>query len=105
MFGADPVSVLGGTKLSSILGAGTLMGDYFCNYEVNEEYEARFAAAGLRVSARGRKGEIRAMELEGHRFYVLTLFQPQLASTEGRPHPIVTAFLRACVQFRDETDR
>ena len=70
------------TRLREIVGVEELDCDYFCNYGMNGEYEARFAEAGMRVCARGKDGEIRAMELEGQRFYVLTLFQPQLASSE-----------------------
>jgi CTP synthase (UTP-ammonia lyase) len=64
MFGADPVRVIAGTRLRAIIGKEELMGDYFCNYGMNEEYEERFEAAGLRASGRGTKGEVRAMELE-----------------------------------------
>ena len=102
MFGTDPVEVVEGTRLRELVGGETLLTDYFCNYGMNEEYAARFEQAGLRVSARGRDGETRAMELEGHRFYVVTLFQPQLASTEERPHAVVTAYLRECAKFAKE---
>lgn len=102
MFGTDPVEVLPGTRLRALMGDQTLSTDYFCNYGVNEDYAARFQQAGLRVSARGANGETRAVELEGHRFYMATLFQPQLSSTAERPHPIITAYLHACVQFAKE---
>lgn len=102
MFGRDPLTVLPGSKLRAVLGQSELMGDYFCNYGMNAAYEARFEAAGLRVSARGADGEIRAMELDHHPFYLITLFQPQLASTVDSPHPIVTAFLRASAAFQAE---
>jgi CTP synthase (UTP-ammonia lyase) len=101
MSGEDPVTVLAGTRLHAIMRKEDLIGDYFCNYGMNEEYEVRFAAAGMRVSARGTKGEIRAMELDGRRFYVVTLFQPQLASTPEKPHAVITAFLQACLKFRE----
>jgi CTP synthase (UTP-ammonia lyase) len=104
MYGTDSVKVLAGTRLRDVLATGILQGDYFCNYGVNEEYEKRFEEAGLRVSARGGEGEIRAVELVGHRFYVATLFQPQLQSTEERPHPVVMAFVKACVEFRGEQE-
>ena len=40
--------------------------EYFCNYGVNEDYQQRFQAAGLRVSATGTSGEIRAVERHPH---------------------------------------
>ena len=99
MHGQDPVKIVAGTRLREVAGADTMLGDYFCNYGVNPEYEQRFEEAGLRVSARGSEGEIRAVELVGHRFYVATLFQPQLQSTAEEPHPLVTAFVRECAAF------
>jgi hypothetical protein len=41
-----------------------------------------------------RKGEIRAIESPTHRFFLATLFQPQLSSTEKKPHPIVLALCK-----------
>ena len=49
--------------------------------------------------ARGPQGEIRAIESPTHRFYLATLFQPQLASTEKKPHPIVLAFVQAAADW------
>src|SRR5262249_36778417 len=102
MFGTDPVAVIPGTKLRDMIGNDTLSTDYFCNYGMNEKYLARFEHSGLHVNARGANRETRAMELDGHRFYIVTLFQPQLASTPECPHPIVTTYLQACVEFADE---
>lgn len=68
---------------------------FFCNFEVNPDYEWATMEAGFPVVARGEKGEIRAIESPTHRFFVATLFQPQLASTEANPHPVVLAFLQA----------
>ena len=100
MSGSDPVRVLPGTRLRAIIGTEQMASEYFCNYGVNEEYEARLQAAGLRVSARGPSGEVRAVELPVHRFFIATLFQPQLSSTAENPHLLVLAYLRACAKFR-----
>ena len=59
--------------------------EYFCNFEVNAEYVSAFEADGMTSSAFGEQGELRAVELPSHPFFVATLFQPQLGSTEGRP--------------------
>lgn len=98
MSGTDPVRILPGTRLHAIVGKTMLAGEYWCNYAVNEAYEPRFTAAGLKVSARGMGGETRAVELEGHPFFVATLFQPQLTSAAHEPHPVIVAFLKACLE-------
>lgn len=100
--GTDPVQIVPGTRLHAAVGKATLTAEYWCNYAVNEAYEPRFTAAGLKVSARGTAGETRGMELEGHRFFVATLFQPQLTSSAHEPHPVIVAFLKACREYSRE---
>lgn len=94
--GEDQVRALPGTKLAAILGPAAVEERYFCNYEVNDAFRPRLEAAGMRISAVGHQGETRAIELDGHPFFVATLFQPQLTSkATGRPHPLIRAFLEA----------
>lgn len=85
-----------GTQLAVLCSVGELREEYFCNFETNPAYQARWEAAGLRVAARGPAGEMRAFELPRNRFFMATLFQPQLSSSHERPHPVVEGFLRAC---------
>lgn len=90
--------VVPGTLLSELCGAIDLRGEYFCSYEVNPSFVPRWQTAGLRIAATGADGELRAFELPANRFFVATLFQPQLSSRYTQPHPIVLGFLRACAQ-------
>jgi CTP synthase (UTP-ammonia lyase) len=76
--------------------------EFFCNFEVNPEYEWCAMEAGFPVVARGTHGEVRAVESPSHRFFIATLFQPQLSSTETSPHPVVTAFVRAACKWGRE---
>lgn len=94
------MKILPGSRLHQICGSEDDSEQYYCNYGVNEEYERQFQASGLRVSARGMQGETRAVELPGHRFFIATLFQPQLSSRPEAPHPFWLAFLRAARQFQ-----
>jgi CTP synthase (UTP-ammonia lyase) len=55
--------------------------------------------AGFPVVARGPQGEIRAIESPTHRFYVATLYQPQLSSKANAPHPLVMAFVQAAADW------
>jgi len=98
--GDERLKIVPGSRLHSICGSKDDSEQYHCNYGVNEEYEKQFQAAGLRVSARGIQGETRAVELPDHRFFIATLFQPQLSSRPESPHPFWLAFLRAAVQFQ-----
>jgi CTP synthase (UTP-ammonia lyase) len=85
-----------GSLLARLCADEPLRAEYFCSFETNAEFVPRWEAAGLRVSARGADGEMRAFELPHRRFFVATLFQPQLASAYARPHPIILGYLRAC---------
>jgi len=73
--------------------------EFFCNFEVNPDYEWCAMEAGFPVVARGADGEIRAIESPTHRFFIATLFQPQLSSTEKHPHPVILAFVQAAADW------
>ena len=92
--GGHKIQIERSSLLQAIYGAQESEEEYFCNYEVNPEYEAKLTAAGIVVTARGAVGEIRAVELPGHPFFLATLYQPQLSSTPEHPHPILLAFVR-----------
>ncbi len=98
--GGLAVKILPGTNLSRIYGRQEAEEEYFCNYEVNRAYESRFESAGLIISARGPDGEVRAVELPGHRFFLGSLFQPHMASAAGKPHPLFVHFLQAAAAFQ-----
>lgn len=96
--GAGVARVAPGTLLEQLCGAVELRSEYFCSYEVNDRFVPRWREAGLRIAATGGAGELRAFELADRRFFICSLFQPQLSSTFDAPHPIVSGFLKACAQ-------
>ncbi len=85
-----------GTRIASAYGANSASEAYRCRYGLNPEFQAALVAGPLRASADDETGEVRAIELDGHPFFVATLFQPERAALEGRPAPLVVAFARAC---------
>lgn len=93
--GAGVARPVRGSLLERLSGGADLTAQYFCSYETNPDFVERWESAGLRVAALGDDGELRAFELPSNRFFVATLFQPQLSSTLERPHPILLGFLRA----------
>jgi CTP synthase (UTP-ammonia lyase) len=85
-----------GSRLRTIYGADRAEEEYHCNYGLNPEYARFFAGENpLRICATDAAGEARAVELEGHRFFIATLFQPERSGLRGIEHPLVTAFLAA----------
>jgi len=39
---------------------------------------------------------VRAVEFDGHPFFVATLFQPERAALQGQVPPLVRAFVQVC---------
>ena len=91
-----------GSYLHSFYKADTVSEEFFCNYEVNPEFEWTIAEAGFPVVARDENGAARAIESPAHRFFVATLFQPQLSSKPGKPHPVIVEFVRAAAKWKSE---
>ena len=88
-----------GSYLQSFYMKDTVEEEFFCNFEVNPDYEWAAMEAGFPVVARGSQGEIRAIESPTHLFYIATLFQPQLSSKPKKPHPLVLAFVQAAMDW------
>ena len=76
-------------------GALTAIEEYYCNFGVNPEKVGILRNSPLRITGSDAEGEVRAIELPSHPFFVGTLFVPQMRSTADKPHPLVNAFLRA----------
>ena len=64
-----------------------------CRYGLNPKYFNEINSR-FRVSGRGIEGEPRIIELPNHKFFVATLFLPQLSSTYASPHPLVNRYLQ-----------
>jgi CTP synthase (UTP-ammonia lyase) len=82
------------SKLRDIYGLDTASEGYHCNYGVNPQFET-LLTGDLRVAARDDAGEVRAVELKTHRFFIATLFQPERAGLRSEAHPLVTAFVKS----------
>jgi CTP synthase (UTP-ammonia lyase) len=87
------VHLLSGSRLRDIYGAESGEEGYHCNYGLNPAYEN--LVSRLRVSARDDEGEVRAIELQDHPFFIATLFQPERRALTGGLHPLVAAFIEA----------
>ena len=87
--------------LSKIVQQERLPGKYFCSYGLNNSYVDVLESKGLTITARSVDGAARAFEIAGHIFFVGTLFQPALSSTEEQPDPIISAFVQQCIQYRN----
>ncbi len=95
------VTAVPGTRVAELCGPGPFAGFHWCNYGVEPALLDRLVAAGLVVSATAPDAGIEAVELPDHPFYVATLFQPQVGSSErGALHPLIGALVEAATGVR-----
>jgi CTP synthase (UTP-ammonia lyase) len=86
-----------GTLMQRIMGVERSVERYHCSYGLDSAYVQALADRGVRFSGHDDAGDVRALELPGHPFFLGTLFQPELAGDGSRAHPVVRAFADACV--------
>jgi CTP synthase (UTP-ammonia lyase) len=80
-----------------------LIGDYnptvIAHNAIPAALDRAAAEGGVRVGCTwvhtSGLGDVRAVELEGHPFFVATLYQPQRAILAGRSHPLIAAYVAA----------
>lgn len=90
-----------GSILAAAYGCLEATEGYHCSYGINPAFLSAIMSGPLRVSAEDRAGEVRAVELVGHPFFVATLFQPERAALTGKMPPLVAAFVRAITRKGD----
>jgi CTP synthase (UTP-ammonia lyase) len=85
-----------GTHLARAYRALHAEEEYHCRFGVNPAFRTELVTGPLRESAVDETGDVRAVELADHPFFVATLFQPERAALRGKTPPLVVAFLQAC---------
>ncbi len=94
----NSVRLFPGTRIASAYGVNETREGYRCRYGLNPEFQAALVAGPLRAAADDETGEVRAVELDGHPFFVATLFQPERAALKGQSAPLVVSFISACAR-------
>ena len=70
------VRLFPGSRIAAAYGASQTTEGYRCRYGLNPQFRAELVAGPLRAAADDETGEVRAVELDDHPFFVATLFQP-----------------------------
>jgi len=83
-----------------VYGEEEIVEEFRCNYGLNPEYRDIIGAGGLKVAGVDSDGQVRIVELSGHRFFIATLFLPQLSSSFDMPHRLIVAYLKAAISFQ-----
>lgn len=94
------IRLLPGTLAYRAYGAAEVTEQFACNYGLNPASREQISHGGLQVVGTDAAGEVRLVELTPHRFFLATLFLPQLSSSAARPHPLIVAYLKAAQNFQ-----
>jgi CTP synthase (UTP-ammonia lyase) len=92
------VELRGDSRAARFYGGTETSERYYCNFGLNPEHQRLLEEGGLRVVGVDSDGEARVLELPDRRFFIATLFVPQLSSSPESPHPLITAYLRSAMQ-------
>ena len=95
LHGEIAVRLAPGSRIAAMMRSDEIRERFTCSYQLSPAYQPMFEAGGLRITGTGADGEARVVELEGHPFFIGTLFLPQLREPAEPLHPLVRAFVEA----------
>lgn len=96
----DSIDLLPGSLIAKAYETSQIREGYRCRYGVNPQFEGDLFNNRLHAVGHDSAGDLRAIELKDHRFFVATLFQPERAALKGQMPPLVRAFIEACAEPR-----
>ncbi|CAH0226640.1 CTP synthase (UTP-ammonia lyase) [Pseudomonas frederiksbergensis] len=94
----DSIHLVEGSLIAKAYENAEIREGYHCRYGVNPEFERQLLTRQLHAVGHDSAGDLRAVELKDHPFFVATLFQPERAALKGLLPPLVKALIEACVR-------
>lgn len=94
----DSIDLLPGSIIAKAYETSQIRERYRCRFGVNPLFAQELLRDRLQAVGHDSAGDLRAIELKDHRFFVATLFQPERAALKGQMPPLVRAFVEACVE-------
>ncbi len=91
----DRIQLMPNTHLASAYHSEFIREAYRCRFGLNRAFEQTLLQGVMHCAAVDQDGEVRAVEIPSHPFFVATLFQPERAALRGEAVPIVQAFVAA----------
>lgn len=99
--GAYPARLLKGSVAGNAYKSENISERHRHRYEVNNAYKKALEKAGLvfsGMSPDGKLCEIAELPQKEHPFYLGTQFHPEFKGRPLSPHPLFTAFIKACIK-------
>jgi CTP synthase len=103
--GAYPAHLLRGSIAFDAYKEGKISERHRHRYEVNNTYREQLEKAGLIFSGMSPDGELcEIAELPSikHPFFLGTQFHPEFKARPLSPHPLFTAFIKACIKYKNK---
>ncbi len=92
----EDVHLVPDTRIARAYATLDLHEGYLCRYGMNPAFLDALLDGDLIAGGHDAMGDLRAVELPGHPFFVATLFQPERAALKGITPPLAMALLEAC---------
>jgi CTP synthase (UTP-ammonia lyase) len=88
------VRPVAGTRFARLVADQPAVGMHYCSYGPGPTELRRLIEGGMVLEATAQDAEAEVLELPGNRFFMLSLFQPQIGALAGRPlHPLLIEFV------------
>ncbi|HWE28012.1 MAG TPA: hypothetical protein VHB97_08430 [Polyangia bacterium] len=97
---AETVRIAAGSRLREACNRSASQEHFDCRFGLNPLFESLFRGGAMRGCAAAMAGETCAVEAPNNRFYIATLYQPEVSALAARIHPLVLTF----VHFVTEDD-
>ncbi len=99
--GADPVTLVDGSKAFAAYGERVVQERHRHRYEVNNRYRSQLVAKGLLVAGTYQDERlVEVIELPEHPWFVASQYHPEFKSRPNRPQPLFRDFVGAAVAHR-----
>ncbi len=96
--GSCDCDLVPGSLAQRLYGAETIRERHRHRFEYNNEYRARFEAAGFATSGvNPQRDLVEIVELKNHPFFIGVQFHPEFKSKPLHPHPVFDGFVAAAL--------
>ncbi len=101
--GAYDCELQPGSRAAKAYGATRVSERHRHRYEFNNDFRARFEAAGMKcVGENPATHLVEVVELPDHRWFIGTQYHPEYSSTVLSPSPLFMDFVRSAISYHEE---
>ena len=96
--GSYPCRLSPGTLALAAYGTDLIYERHRHRHAFNNRFRKEFSEAGMVISGTSPDERlVEIIELKDHPWYVAVQYHPEFKSRPKRPHPLFTAFIKACI--------